>query len=102
VFEVDTRTVSRGKKNEIPNKKVNLEAIFKVGSTVVSEKFDYISDLTINTTTNIISYDVYINNDYYGTDVNLIQVNTNDVVRFEIQKDNPSLESNINIISTLI
>ena len=29
---------------------------------------------------------VYINNDFYGTNVTLIQVNTNDILRFEVVK----------------
>jgi hypothetical protein len=102
VFEVDTRTVSRGKKYLAPNDKVDLEAKFKVGTTIVSERFDYTNDLTIGSTSNVKSYDIFINNDFFGSDVNLIQVNTDDIVRFEIEKDDNNLESNIVLISTLV
>jgi hypothetical protein len=102
VFEVDTRTVSRGKKYLAPNDKVDLEAKFKVGTTIVSERFDYTNDLTIGSTSNVKSYDIFINNDFFGSDVNLIQVNTDDIVRFEIEKLDNNLESNIVLISTLI
>jgi hypothetical protein len=102
VFEVDTRTISRGKKYLAPNDKVDLEAKFKVGTTIVSERFDYTNDLTIGSTSNVKSYDIFINNDFFGSDVNLIQVNTDDIVRFEIEKDDNNLESNIVLISTLV
>ena len=91
VFEVDTRTIKRGIKKELPNNKIELDALFKLGVTITSEKFDYTTDITIDTTTNVDSYDVFINNDYYGGNVNSIQVNDGDVVRFEIIKNDNSL-----------
>jgi FtsP/CotA-like multicopper oxidase with cupredoxin domain len=102
VFEVDTRTIKRGIKKELPNNKIELDALFKLGVTITSEKFDYTTDITIDTTTNVDSYDVFINNDYYGGNVNSIQVNDGDVVRFEIIKNDNSLESNIKLISQII
>jgi hypothetical protein len=75
VYEVDTRTISRGKSNKIPNDQINLTALFKIGNNVISENFDYTTDLTITNLNNIDSYDVYINNEYYGVDVNVINVN---------------------------
>jgi hypothetical protein len=44
---------------------------------------------------NIDTYDVYINNDYYGTDLEIIQITTNDILRIEVTKNNNTLEANI-------
>ena len=102
VFETDTRSVSRGKRKDIPNDTTEINSVFKVGVTSLSERFNYITDLTIEQTTNIDSYDVFINNDYYGTDVNLIQLNSGDVIRIDIVKVDTLSDSTIRIISKLI
>jgi hypothetical protein len=51
---------------------------------------------------NISSYDVYINDDYYGTDVQKIQITTNDVLRIEVVKEDDSNESLIQFDSKLV
>lgn len=102
VFETDTRTIGRGKRMGLPNDSVTISTIFKIGNTVLSEKFEYTTDITIDSTTNISSYDVYINNDYYGSDVNLIQINNGDVLKFEITKNDPLDESTLTLISKVI
>jgi hypothetical protein len=102
VFEVDTRTVSRNISNKLPNDQVTLNALFKIGNNVISEKFDYTTDLSISNIINIESYDVYINDEYYGINVNMISVNTGDVVKFEVIKIDSSIESTFKIISKII
>ena len=102
VFETDTRTISRGKRMGLSNDSITISTIFKIGTTILSEKFDYTTDITIDNTTNISSYDVYINNDYYGSDVNLIQINNGDVLKFEIVKNDPLNESTLTLISKVI
>jgi hypothetical protein len=102
VFETDTRSISRGKRKDIPNDTTEINSLFKVGVTSLSERFNYITDLTIEQTTNIDSYDVFINNDYYGTDVNLIQLNNGDIIRIDIVKVDVLSESTIKIISKLL
>jgi hypothetical protein len=102
VFETDTRSISRGRRKDIPNDTTEINYLFKVGVTSLSERFNYITDLTIEQTTNIDSYDVFINNDYYGTDVNLIQLNNGDIIRIDIVKVDVLSESTIKIISKLL
>jgi hypothetical protein len=102
VFETDTRSIKRGKRNEIPNDSVEINSVFKVGVDSLSERFDYITNLTIDTTTNIDSYDIYINNDYYGSDINTIELNSGDTIRIDIVKVDTLSESTIRIISKLL
>jgi hypothetical protein len=40
--------------------------------------------LAFESTTNITEFSVFINDDYYGDDVNLIQVNNGDVIKIDI------------------
>jgi hypothetical protein len=59
-------------------------------------------NMTIDSTTNVSSYNVFINNQYYGTDVNEILINTNDVLRVEVVKQNNLLESKILFTNKLL
>jgi hypothetical protein len=51
---------------------------------------------------NVSSYDVYINDDYYGTDVQKIQITTNDILRIEVVKENNSNDALIQFDSKLV
>ena len=51
--------------------------------------------MTFISSNNINSYDVYINNNYYGTDLNVIQVTLDDILRIEVIKADNTLEGNI-------
>jgi hypothetical protein len=102
VFETETRSISRAKRNEIPNDTIEINSVFKVGITSLSERFDYITDLIIEQTTNIDSYDVFINNDFYGSNVNSIQLNSGDIIKIDIVKVDTFSESSIKIISKLL
>jgi FtsP/CotA-like multicopper oxidase with cupredoxin domain len=102
VFETETRSVGRGRKPILPNDIVQETAIFKVGTTIVSEKFDYTTNITISNTSNVTDYDVFINNDFFGTNVNNIQINTGDVLKFEIVKDDVTMESTILLSNQVI
>jgi hypothetical protein len=44
---------------------------------------------------NIDTYDVYINGDYYGANVDIIQITTNDTLRIDVAKTNNTQEGNI-------
>jgi hypothetical protein len=101
VLEVDTKTTKRGRKssNEKPNK---FNSVFIVGNNTLSEKFDYTTNLLITSTENVENYYVYINGDYYGMNVNEIQINTGDLFKIEIEKTNNLLESLVNIDSPLL
>jgi hypothetical protein len=58
--------------------------------------------MTLLGTTNVESFDVYINDDYYGSDVSEIQITTNDILRIEVVKDDNTLESTIKFESQLV
>jgi hypothetical protein len=58
--------------------------------------------MTFVNSSNVESYDVYINDDYYGTDVEKIQITTNDILRIEVIKNDESLEAVIEFDSKLV
>jgi Zn/Cd-binding protein ZinT len=73
-----------------------------VGNDTLSDVVAYTANLTWANSTNVNSYDVYINGDYYGTDVQKIQITTNDILSITVVKQNNLLESNIKFDNILV
>lgn len=75
-----------GKKKSFPENPDSFETsmIYPTGTLTKSIVADYTGDFTIDETENVSSWDVYINDDFYGSDVPLIQVNTNEILRVDI------------------
>ena len=102
VVEFEQGTTKKQKKILIDNKKVSTDAIFVVGNNTVTQLFDYTTDLSLGETSNIDSFDVFINNDYYGSDVSEIQLNTNDVLKLVVTKLDNTQEGKIKLTSLII
>jgi hypothetical protein len=95
----------KGKKNELSPKNPNvfdLDFLYVTGNTVLSELMDYTIDMEVAQVTNVASWDVYVNNQYFGTDVNSILINTNDILRVQIVKTDNSKEAKIVFTNKLI
>jgi hypothetical protein len=86
MYEVDQRPVKRKRKKEEPVVLETIKLIYPDDSTSAEYFFEYTCNLYYENTKNIDSYSVYINNSYYGDDVDLIQINTNDLLRIDIVK----------------
>ena len=100
VYEVDKKSINRGKKNVFEEKPTTINFLFVVGNNTLIEKFNYTSNIKVGNTSNLNlsnGYSVYINNNYYGDDVTEIQINTNDVLKIEVNKQDVNLESNIEL-----
>jgi len=102
VVEVDTKTSRRQVKMNSNIEKEPNEVLFVIGNDTISQVFDYVADIKIVGSENISEYDVFINNNYYGTDITDIQINTNDILKFVINKTNVNSESKIFIYGILI
>ena len=102
VVEFDTNTVKRQPKKIIDQGGNELTVLFVVGNNINSEVINYTTNISIGSTVNIDSFDVYINNDYYGSDLSEIQINTDDKLKFVITKQDDTQESTIQLISNLI
>jgi hypothetical protein len=101
VLEIDTQTTKRGRNRNASLPSI-FDAVFVVGNNTLSQMFDYTTNLAVDDTDNVENFDVYINNDYYGSDVNEIQINTGDVLRIEVVKTISSNESKIKILNPLL
>jgi hypothetical protein len=102
VVEFDPSTKKRRQKLDSNNKSSELDVLFLSGVTSLSQKFYYTSNLSILSTNNIDSYDIFINNEFYGSDVSEIQITDGDSLRIVIVKLDYDLESNILLKSDII
>ena len=90
MYEVDVQTRKKRQKKEEPNPPSTYTILYPNGITESTKTFDYITNLSLVSSVNVDSYDVYINGDYYGSDITEIQINTNDVLNIQIVKGNPT------------
>ena len=100
--EFDPQNTKRQRKIKEVSKSFQTDALFVVGNTILTQTIKYTVNINIGNTINVDSFDVYINDDYYGSDLKLIQINTNDVLRLEITKTNDNLESVIQLLDLLL
>jgi hypothetical protein len=103
LFELDTRVLNK-KRNQFPENPDEIvnNFLFVAGNTTLVDVIDYTVNMVLVGTENILSYDVYINNDYYGSDVNLIQITTNDTLRIQAFKNDYSMDAKIIFDSKLV
>ena len=102
VLEVDKKIQKRQKNLTEGSKSIPNQILFLVGITTVTQRYDYVTTLVLTNTVNISSYDVYINNNFFGSDLGEIELTSGDVLRVEVNKIDSSLESSISIVSNLI
>jgi hypothetical protein len=103
VMELDTSTFKkrRNKSPENPDEFLS-NFLYVVGNDTLSDTVAYTANLTWLSSDNVESYDVYINEDYYGTDVQKIQITTNDVLRIDVIKTDDTQESSIKFDNILV
>lgn len=96
VFEVETKNKLR--KNigvDVTENTKQITYNYPSGNTSQTISFIKSYDLIKLSTNNVVSYDVYVNGDYYGSDLTTIQISTNDYMRIDVVKTDNSQESQI-------
>jgi hypothetical protein len=103
LFELDT-TTRRQKIDKYPKNPNEFESnfLFVSGNTTLVDMIDFSADMSLVGTDNVDTYDVYINDDYYGSNVSLIQITTNDILRIQVIKIDDEQESKITFNSKLV
>jgi hypothetical protein len=75
---------------------------FVSGNTQISELFKYTADIIVESTDNLLSYSVYINNNYVGDDIEKIQITNGDTLKFIVTKNNVSDSATIKTVAYII
>jgi hypothetical protein len=103
LVEIDT-SIRKSKRKDYPENPNEFPSkfLFLNGNSVLTDVIDFTANMGFVDSDNIDSYDVYINNDYYGTDIQLIQITTNDVLRIEITRINSGNDASITFESKLV
>ena len=103
LFETTQGIDNRKRKSLSDNPKNYNTTIEFVDENVFATKRFYDKvDLTLIKTDNVDSYDVFVNDEYYGLNPIKIQLNANSIVRFEIVKDFPNQTSTIEFKATIV
>ena len=102
VVEFETQTRKKQPKKLSNPASTTLDVLFVIGNNIITQIFDYTVDLNLGETDNVESFEVYINNDYYGSDIKQIQLNTNDTLKLIIVKNNYTKESIIKFNNLLV
>ena len=94
LIEMDT-TTRKQKRNQFPKNpdEFKLDFLFVTGNTTLIDIIDFRTNMSVANSDNVETFDVYINDNYYGSDVEVIQINTNDVLRIEVTKLNNNNEA---------
>lgn len=103
LYEVTEGNDNRKRKSPSNNpKNYNTTIEFVDEDVLVTKRFYDKVDLTLIKTNNVESYDVFVNDEYYGRNPIKIQLNSDSVVRFEIVKNFPNQTSTIEFQATIV
>jgi hypothetical protein len=101
MFEVDQSPSRRPKRKAEPQQPQTITLDYPVNILTNEYLFEYVCDLNLTETKNIDSYSVFINDDYYGDNINFIQINKFDTLKIDIIKNNETEESLISFTQKL-
>jgi len=99
-----TDSKKRQKKNKMDTNpsSYSVDVNFSESSNISNKRFFDKVDLNFIESVNSKSYDVYINDNFYGTNLSKIQVNSEDLLRFEIIKLVDSDESKLKFMANIV
>ena len=103
VVEVDTSLI-RKKRNKFPENPSEFLSnfLYVSGITSLSDIIDFTADMTWVGSENISNFDVFINGDYFGSNVNKIQITTNDLLTITVTKNDNTQEGIIKFDCNLV
>ena len=95
LFEVDPYTNPRKKNYLQKDNNFELNFSFINSNNILSDRIDFTADMSFISSNNVSNYDVFINGNYYGTDIQKIQITTNDILKIEITKLDAGKDANV-------
>jgi len=96
LMEIDTSTRKQKRKKYPENPdEFEMNFLFVSGNTVLNDFIDFSANMNLVSTGNVDSFDVYINGDYYGSNLQNIEITTNDRLRVEVTKKDDTQDATI-------
>jgi len=86
MYETESKIKKRKPKKEVPNSPLTATFVYSDVDIEKEEMFNYTVNMRFMDSDNVDTYSVFINDDYYGDDINEIQVNNGDVIKITIDK----------------
>jgi hypothetical protein len=74
----------------------------ETNTSLIDNEVDYRINLSLVNTKNVTTFFVFINGDYYGEDLQNIQLNTGDILRVDVVKTTPNQEANVEFEAKLV
>jgi hypothetical protein len=102
VVEFDTSSRKKSQRINSEDPKTELNVLFLTGVTSLSQKFYYTTNISVLSLNNIDTYDIFINGEFYGSEVSEIQINNGDTLKIDIVKLDDNFESNLTLKSEII
>jgi hypothetical protein len=102
IMEVDTSSFRQRRKKSPSNPDQFLSNFYYVvGNNSLNDVVDFDANLNWANSNNVESYEVFINGDYFGTDIQRIQISSNDDLRITVIKIDDTKDANIAFDSIL-
>lgn len=102
MFEVDQRPIKRPQKKQQPPQLESISFSYPNSSTTEERLFAYTCNLFLLETTNVISFSVFINDQYVGDDLELVQINNGDVLKIVVTIGDTGQEPSVVFTQSLI
>jgi len=103
LIEVPNSKKVKGKITGISNpSSYPVEFVFEEDKIIIEKTFYDLVNLNLITSVNVSNYDIYINGYFYGTNLLRVQINNNDVVRFEIVQEQLGKPSKLSFVANIV
>jgi len=103
LIEVPNSKKVKGKITGISNpSSYPVEFVFEEDKIIIEKTFYGLVNLNLITSVNVSNYDIYINGYFYGTNLLRVQINNNDVVRFEIVQEQLGKPSKLSFVANIV
>jgi hypothetical protein len=102
VYEVDTNKSRKQNKPDTNPNSTELSVLFVAGNNTITQLFEYNVNLNLGDMVNVTTFEVYINNQYYGNDVSEIQINYGDILRLVVTKTDNTIDATIKFNNELL
>jgi len=101
LFETERPYNKNKRRKQTPPEPATYEFVFPVGTNESEELLNYTFNLKLSSTENVSSFQVYINGDYYGQDLDSLEINTNDTLLIIVTKVNATETSKVTYLQDI-